>query len=529
MGYDYVLPIFILILTVGAFYAFSGDRISRVASSSKASLPGAFSDSAIKAKKKKPKKKSASHKSGSTIRDSVETEEGRDESEDDTKAPVNLTGDRKVTSGTETKAGKKKVSPSPSSVSVKSNDTNSEKGSTTTSLAVSASSASEVNHSNNNNIININSNNNSNNNSKTGKPASVENWKAARQGEKKELLAKQQENLQFSAAARSTTPSSIDSSLHIASIPGPGALGKKGRNNTASGLSHTDFPVLARPQPTSSAVPRQPKPSKPKEEVLKKPSFEPVDEPEGSIQFVGDDSDEEDDDDDEEGEEEEKAHQDPDNDDDDDDDDETKVLLTESRSSDIDFNKPMDPWVAQQQRQRLERIATADPHGEQTEKFARVLTIKPVVKDERIFEPIPDGFAVQKCKQYFALCILDAALPLLNTEQDINGVCAYLICNLARAGGGSSGGSGHQPTELTKKQRENISRAARKKEEKAALDALQEQRRKDHMKQVKGEKMNEFSRAQARKQAPESRWNTPKSTAPASSSPSPAPTSLIWD
>ncbi|KAF9356529.1 hypothetical protein BGX34_009882 [Mortierella sp. NVP85] len=490
MGYDYVLPIFILILTAGAFYAFSGDRISRVASSSKASLPGAFSDSTIKAKKKKPKKKSASHKSGSTVTESVETEEGRDESEDDTKASVKLTRDRKVTSAAEAKAGKKKVSPS--SVSVKSNDTNSEKGSTTTSLAVSASSASEVTHSNNNNIININSNNNSNNNSKTGKPSSVENWKAAKQGEKKEQLAKQQENLQFAAAARSTTPSSIDSSLHIASIPGPGALGKKGRNNTGSGLSHTDFPVLARPQPTSSAVPRQPKPSKQEKEVLKKPSFEPVDEPEGSIQFVGDDSDEEGDGDDEEREEEEKAHRDSDNDDDD---DETKVLSTESRSSGIDFNKPMDPWVAQQQRQRLERIATADPHGEQTEKFARVLTIKPVVKDERIFEPIPDGFAVQK----------------------------------SRAGGGSSGGSGHQPTELTKKQRENMARAAKKKEEKAALDALQEQRRKDHMKQVKGERMNEFYRAQARKQAPESRWNTPKSTAPASSSPSPAPTSLIWD
>ncbi|KAK3819728.1 MAG: hypothetical protein J3Q66DRAFT_335314 [Benniella sp.] len=353
MGYDYVLPIFILILTAGAFYAFSGDRISRVASSSKASLPGAFSDSVIKAKKKKPKKKSASHKSGSTVTESAETEEGRDESEDDIKAPVKLTGDRKVTSAAEAKAGKKK--------------------------------------------------------------------------------------------------------------------------------------------PTSSAVPRQPKPSKQEKEVLKKLSFEPVDEPEGSIQFVGDDSDEEDDGDDEEREEEKKAHQDSDNDDDDD--DETKVLLTESRSSGIDFNKPMDPWVAQQQQQRLERIATADPHGEQTEKFARVLTIKPVVKDERIFEPIPDGFAVQK----------------------------------SRAGGGSSGGSGHQPTELTKKQRENMSRAAKKKEEKAALDALQEQRRKDHMKQVKGEKMNEFYRAQARKQAPESRWNTPKSTAPASSSPSPAPTSLIWD
>ncbi|KAK3809791.1 MAG: hypothetical protein JOS17DRAFT_764708 [Linnemannia elongata] len=58
----------------------------------------------------------------------------------------------------------------------------------------------------------------------------------------------------------------------------------------------------------------------------------------------------------------------------------------------------MDPWVAQRQRQLQDEIAAADPHGEQTTQFARVLSIKPAAKEERFREAIPDGFSVQKSK-----------------------------------------------------------------------------------------------------------------------------------
>ncbi|KAG0212367.1 hypothetical protein BGX31_001512 [Mortierella sp. GBA43] len=488
MQFDYVLLAVLILIPLGLFRIFRSDPLPGLGSTpGKASLPGAFGDS-TKAKKKRAKKKGGANKSGHSTTEPAEPEqESQDESESEPVATIQSQSSesRDVTMATDSKkAGKKKVSPS--SVSVKSNDTNSEKGSTTTSLAVSASSASEVNHSNNNNIINVNSNNNSNNNSKTAKPTSVENWKRTHQGQQKEQLAKQQELLQFAAAAsKNVTPSSVDPSLHIASIPGPGATGsdnKKKRNNAGSGLSHTDFPILARPQPTSSAAPRQPKPLKQKKEVSKNRGIEPVDEPKRSLVQPGVGGDDEMDEDDEEYEDEEEQR----DKDGDKEYDETRTNSAESRSGGIDFDKPMDPWVAQKQREMLERVSDADPHGERTEKYARVLSIKPAAKDERISEPIPDGFEVQR----------------------------------SRVGGGSSGYSSQPPAELTKKQRENLARTAKKKEEKAAADALQEQRRRDHMKQLKGEKMREFYHAQ-RKQAPESRWKAPNTAA--------ASSGLIWD
>lgn len=72
---------------------------------------------------------------------------------------------------------------------------------------------------------------------------------------------------------------------------------------------------------------------------------------------------------------------------------------------------------------------------------------------------------------------------------------------------------------MTKKQRENLAKAAKKKEEKAAQDAIQEQRLKEHMRHVKAEKMKDFYKAQTRKSAPvDSRWNAPKQPQQPSSS-----------
>jgi ribosomal protein L32E len=69
------------------------------------------------------------------------------------------------------------------------------------------------------------------------------------------------------------------------------------------------------------------------------------------------------------------------------------------------------------------------------------------------------------------------------------------------------------------------------------MDALQEKRRKEHMRQVEAEKMKQFYRSQSRKSTPvESRWDVPKSSNVSSSTVSGGMSSqvndkgqLIWD
>ncbi|KAF8935955.1 hypothetical protein BGZ58_004691 [Dissophora ornata] len=487
MGYEYILIAAAILIPLGLFSVFKGDPATGTQlAEKKASLPGSFGDStSTKSKKKKPKKKKGSSSTQATGA-SAEQEQESEESEVETKVVTQTAKKSNVTvASTKKGTGKKETAAPVATGNVSTTKSN-------TSVAPSPQTSSSSSNTNN-------SSNNSKNTaeSKTVKPTSVENWKKQRQEQQKELLSKQQDQLQFaSAAAKNTSSSSLDSSTHIASIPGPGAMGnskKAKRGNAGSGLSHAEFPTLSRPQPTSAPAPKQPKPPKQKKEAVKKPEPEP--EPELEPEPVQPS--------DEEEEEEEGSDEDHVASEDDDDKEEvewTTVNSTQSRFGGIDFSKPMDPWVAQQQQQKLERIAAADPHGEQTEKFARVLSIKPAAKEERIREAIPDGFSTQKTRS-----------------------------------GGSSGGSGqYQSAELTKKQRENIAKAAKKKEEKAAQDAIQEQRRLEHMRQVKSEKMKEFYRAQTRKQAPvESRWDAPKNTAPSSSGgmskEASSNSQLIWD
>ncbi|KAF9113198.1 hypothetical protein BGX27_002039 [Mortierella sp. AM989] len=480
MGYEYILIVAAILIPLALFSVFKGDQVAGTHSGKKkASFPGAFGDTTSKSKKKKPKKKSATAKGNSAeaVGYSAEKEKDTSESEVETKVVAQPSKKNNVTT-TQVKSGKVKNESAKvikssngnnnDNASSKSNndDTNKTKSKDSaialpTIPTVSASFVDDA--------------------SKTAKPASVENWKKQKQEQQKELLAKQQEQLQFaSAAARNA---SFDSSPHIASIPGPGAMGnnkKKNRNNAASGLSHSEFPALSKPEPASASVPKQPKQPKQKKDPVKKPEPKPEPEPEPEPEISQSEEEEE--------EEEELQSQASSTDDDASQDDKkeewTTVSSTQSRSGGIDFSKPMDPWVAQQQRQRLERIAVVDPHGEQIENFARVLSIKPTAKVERIHEDLPDGFQTQK----------------------------------SRSGTSSGGSNQYQSAELTKKQRENLAKAAKKKEEKAAMDAAQEKRRLEHMRQVKAEKMKEFYRSQTRKQTPvESRWDVPKTGAPSSS------------
>ncbi|KAG0366502.1 hypothetical protein BC939DRAFT_247436 [Gamsiella multidivaricata] len=490
MAYEYILIIAAILIPLGLFGILKGGPASELhLNQKKTTTPGAFGESTTsKSKKKKSKKKTGTIKESIITQISGNSAEKEQDSDDSGQGKKTTPQPARKTNALPENAtknsGNKDVAAQAASSSPKSlkplDIQDASKNGTEQPTAPSSSGAGASV-------------------SKTTKAMSVESWKKVKQEQQKEQLAKQQEQLQFaSAAAKNASWSPLDSSLHIASIPGPGAMGnnkKKNRGNAGSGLSHADFPSLARPQPSPAPTPKQPKLPKQKKEAEKKPDplaeLLPEPEPEAAQAQEENDSEEEqpDDDDTDASQDDNKQEE-----------DEWKtVSSTQTRSGGIDFNKPMDPWVAQQQRQKLERVAVADPHGEQTERFARVLSIKPTVKEERIREAIPDGFTAQK----------------------------------SRTVGGSSGGGGssqYQSTELTKKQRENMAKAAKRKEEKAAADAAQEQRRQEHMRQVKGEKMKEFYRAQTRKQTPvESRWDVPKASAPSSSAQASSKDQLIWD
>lgn len=202
---------------------------------------------------------------------------------------------------------------------------------------------------------------------------------------------------------------------------------KNSRSGVAgSGLSHAEFPTLARPEPIKAAPkePKAPKQKKPKE-VAPAPVPVPKEEP------VVASSDEE------EQEEEpvlsESEHEfEPEQEQEQEQDEWTTVASNPSRSGGIDFSKPMDPWVAQQQKQKQERIAAADPHGEQTTQYARVLSIKPTVKEQVIREAIPDGFSTQKCKCTVARSYMEIAFDSFLTStlyRNNSSVVWIIVCS----------------------------------------------------------------------------------------------------
>ncbi|KAG0252692.1 DEAD (Asp-Glu-Ala-Asp) box polypeptide 59 [Mortierella polycephala] len=484
MSYEYILLAAAIIIPLSLFNVFKSDHGSGIAlADKKTSLPGAFGDMGSSKSKKKRSKKKNSSKGSSTAATQVnnstaEQDQGSSESEAEEKVLAQVV--KKSDSPATNSRKKKKGSVAAAGSAVNGDNSNSSSG---TNKGSSASKAESVPSPATHSPTNSDSKDNSSNSNKP-KPTSVESWKKQKQEQQREFLTKQQQPLQFASAAakNSSLSSSPSSSPHIASIPGPGNMGnnskKKNRSHAGSGLSHAEFPTLSRPEPAPAPAPKQPKPKKEKKEATRKPmpEPEPESEPESEAEVQVEEN--------EEDEEEEVEHDEPQQPQDSDENEWTTIDSAQGRSGGIDFSKPMDPWVAQQQRQRLERVAVADPHGEQSSQFARVLSIKPTVKEERIREAIPDGFTTQK----------------------------------SRSAGSSVGSSSYQSAEMTKKQRENLAKAARKKEEKAAMESVQEQRRKEHMRQVKAEKMKEFYKAQTRKQqAPESRWDVPKDTAPSSS------------
>ncbi|KAF9384834.1 hypothetical protein CPB97_005347 [Podila verticillata] len=471
MGYEYALLAAAIIIPLGLFSILKGDPSDPAFAAQKNSLPGAFGgDNSSKAKKKKPKKKKSSNGAN-------EAAHASDDSEPE-EVPVAITSAKKSDFQTVSskknkgKGNKNSISSNGSAGSAQASSLTTAAPATSASLSASVTTTSTKG-----------SSKTTNNNTSTSSSApltSIEKYRQQKLDQHKQQLA-QQEPLKFAQAASQNTHQS-PSSPNVVSIPGPGAMGNnKKKNNRSgaagSGLSHAEFPSLARPEPAKAAPkePKAPKQKKPKEVIVAPPAPVPKKEPAVS-------SDEEEQEEEpvlSESEHEMEPEQEQEQE------EWTTVASNPSRSGGIDFSKPMDPWVAQQQKQKLERIAAADPHGEQDTQYARVLSIKPTVKEQAIREAIPDGFSTQK----------------------------------SRSSGASSGSRQYQSEEVSKKQRENLAKAAKKKEEKAAQDAIQEQRLKEHMRQVKAEKMKEFYKAQTRKSAPvESRWNAPKQPQQPSSS-----------
>ncbi|KAF9319689.1 hypothetical protein BG003_008489 [Podila horticola] len=478
MGYEYALLAAAIIIPLGLLSFLKGDPFDPAFVSQKNSLPGAFgSDNSSKAKKKKSKKKKTTNGANGAANAS-------DDSEPEEVPAVAISSARKDDFQTvSSKKNKNKGNKNSSSSSGSGGSVQASSLTTAAPTSASLSSATITTTATSTKGPSKTTNNASTSPSSSSAPlTSIEKYRQQKLDQHKQQLA-QQEPLKFAQAASQNAHQS-PSSANVASIPGPGAMGNNKKKNSrsgvaGSGLSHAEFPTLARPEPIKAAPkePKAPKQKKPKE-VAPAPVPVPKEEP------VVASSDEE------EQEEEpvlsESEHEfEPEQEQEQEQDEWTTVASNPSRSGGIDFSKPMDPWVAQQQKQKQERIAAADPHGEQTTQYARVLSIKPTVKEQVIREAIPDGFSTQK----------------------------------SRSSGSSSAPRQYQSEEVTKKQRENLAKAAKKKEDKAAQDAVQEQRLKDHMRQVKAEKMKEFYKAQTRKQAPvESRWNAPKQPQQPSSS-----------
>ncbi|KAG0360423.1 hypothetical protein BG005_010791 [Podila minutissima] len=478
MGYEYALLAAAIIIPLGLFSILKGNPSDAALASQKNSLPGAFGDSSSKAKKKKSKKKKTANGANGAASAS-------DDSEPEDVPAVGISSAKK--NDFQTVGSKKNKNKGNKNSSSSGSGETAQASSSTTAAPTSASLSSATTTTTSTTTSTKGSSKTTNNNNSTSPSSSsapltsIEKYRQQKLDQHKQQLA-QQEPLKFAQAASQNAHQS-PSSPNVASIPGPGAMGnnkKKNRSGAAgSGLSHAEFPTLSRPEPAKAEPkePKAPKQKKPKDVApapAPVPKEEPVvassDEEEQEKEPVLSESEHE-----LESEQEQEQVQ----------DEWTTVASNPSRSGGIDFSKPMDPWVAQQQKQKLERIAAADPHGEQSTQYARVLSIKPTVKEQAIREAIPDGFSTQK----------------------------------SRSSGSSSAPRQYQSEEVTKKQRENLAKAAKRKEDKAAQDAIQEQRLKDHMRQVKAEKMKEFYKSQSRKQAPvESRWNAPKQPQQPSSS-----------
>ncbi|KAL0095718.1 hypothetical protein J3Q64DRAFT_1046566 [Phycomyces blakesleeanus] len=141
------------------------------------------------------------------------------------------------------------------------------------------------------------------------------------------------------------------------------------------------------------------------------------------------------------------------------------------------------------------RELEVDEHMDHTPRFARVLRIK--TEEEEAFAPVPleDGWSRQSVRP--------------------------------RTSGSSSSST---PEPLTKKQRENMARAAKRKEEKESHEALQAERLRRHQQQLDREKINSFYSSGAGKNTP---WgkNGKRASAkvPASSASLNEHGQLIWD
>ncbi|KAF9427999.1 hypothetical protein BGZ94_003636, partial [Podila epigama] len=492
MGYEYVLLAAAIILPLGLFSILKGDPSDPASfATQKSKLPGAFTDGSntSKSKKKKNKKKNKSNVNG--------VAEASDDSEADEKSVASVAVTTATKSESQTVISKKNKKGKGGSGG--DNKETAFVPSQSTAAPTSLTSTTSNNKANNNNNTKNSSKSTTSaatSSSPTSAPlTSIEKFKLQKEEEKKQQrleLAKQQEPLKFAQAASHNAHQS-SSSPNIVSIPGPGAMGnnkKKNRSGAAgSGLSHADFPSLARAEPAKPVATKEPKaPKQKKQKEPVKPAVV-VPAPPEVIEESSEDEDEDEKVPSEHEQEVEHVESESEEEDKEEEEDEWTTVpgsAAPARSGGIDFNKPMDPWVAQQQKQKLERLQAADPHGEVTTQFARVLSIKPTVKEQAIREAVPDGFSVQK----------------------------------SRSGGSSSAGSRqYQSEEISKKQRENLAKAAKRKEEKAAQDALQAERLKAHMRQVKAEKMKDSYKAQTRKQAPvESRWTVNKQPQQPSSS-----------
>ncbi|KAG0168865.1 hypothetical protein DFQ28_004488 [Apophysomyces sp. BC1034] len=183
------------------------------------------------------------------------------------------------------------------------------------------------------------------------------------------------------------------------------------------------------------------------------------------------------------------------------------VTPSSEKTRSADLSKP----ASKKNKENQAKVQEVDEHMDPTPQFARVMRIK--TEEEEYVEPVPyeEGWdRVEKSQSKSGAIMLFHVLLKKITQPARSPATSFKAA---------------EP--ITKKQRENMARAAKRKEEKARQEALQAQRLRQHQKELERLKINDFYSKGAGKNTPwgkKSSSKTPTATASLNEH-----GQLIWD
>lgn len=169
------------------------------------------------------------------------------------------------------------------------------------------------------------------------------------------------------------------------------------------------------------------------------------------------------------------------------------VVVEEKKSNDEEKKPLLAAAIEKNEEEKDESVKEIDEHMDPTANYARVMRIRPEEEEEE-WEAVPaeDGWSQVKSKFYidyhFYICQLNAyqlgRRPHTATASPKPSIDRNAAINADQINNNIPG--------LDKKQRENLARQQKKKQQKAAADALQAERLRKHQKELEKIKIQEF-------------------------------------